>query len=328
MSNLNLTVQQINELEPMEIATNDFVRAKFIQIYEAMWTPSLGISGEAAYERESRNFTRILAEKEDIREKSTKFSIFTAFLDVAISGLSLDPGSRAQAYIQGRNVAIGKDANGKTIYEGQAVLIISGYGELLHRARCGQIRHADNPVIVYAEDEFEFGERNGVKFVNYTCRLPHTSNKIVGAFMKITRADGSIDYAVLLEEGWQRLAVYSSKNNSKWDKEKRERVPGPANALYTSNGGTIDPGFLAAKCIKHAFTSYPKARVGRSTQLESQYADNPEITDDIYGVADTATVDTSTGEVINHPDTGFAPAPDTSAGVVINPETTSTDDVF
>ena len=99
MSKINLTVEQINELQPQDITTNELVRDKFIQIYEAMWTPTTGVSGEAAYERESRNFNRLLGEKEDIRKSCTRFSIFTAFLDVAISGLTLEPGSRAQAYL-------------------------------------------------------------------------------------------------------------------------------------------------------------------------------------------------------------------------------------
>ena len=87
MSKINLTVEQINELQPQDITTNELVRDKFIQIYEAMWTPTTGVPGVAAYERESRFFNRILGEKEDIRKKCTRFSIFTAFLDVAISGL-------------------------------------------------------------------------------------------------------------------------------------------------------------------------------------------------------------------------------------------------
>lgn len=339
MNKINLTVEQINEIQPMGIVTTDFVRDKFIQIYEAMWTPSTGISGEAAYERESRNFNRILGEKEDIRKKCTRFSLFTAFLDVAISGLSLDMGAQAQAYLLARSVAVdSKYENGekKSVYQTQCVLTISGYGELLYRARCGQIRHADKPVIVYAEDEFEFGERNGNKFVNYTCRLPHSSGNIVACFMKITRADGSPDYAVMLPEDWSRLAGYSARNNAKWDKDKRQWTNLKPNALYgqQQDGSLkIDPGFLVAKCIKHAFKSYPKARVGRATQLESQHVDEMEINDDIYGLEDNSTVDPSTGEVTTRQDTGFAPAPDTSAGVTINPEVSAdsaegSDDVF
>lgn len=338
MSNLTLTLDRINALDPLAIVADPAVRDKFIQIYDTMWTPSTGITGAAAYEREARNFTRLLSEKEDLRKSCTRFSLFTAFLDVAISGLSLDPGARAQAYLMSRSVAVDsavENGQKKNRYETHCQLTVSGYGELIYRARCGQIRHADNPVIVYAEDEFEFGEHNGQKFVNYTCRLPHTSGAIVAAFMKITRADGSPDYAVMLPEDWQRLAGYSARQNSKYDYQSKQWRTGSPNALYgmqQDGSMRIDPGFLTAKLIKHAFKSYPKARVGRATILESQKVDEIEITDSLYGLTDGSTVDTSTGEVLNPtPATGFAPAPDTSAGITVNPQAsaaTDTDDVF
>lgn len=339
MSKIALKVEEINQLAPQDIALNEAVRDKFIQIYEAAWTPTTGVSGEAVYDKESRNFNRILAEKEDLRKSCTRFSLFTAFLDVAISGLSLEPGTRAQAYLLSRSIAIAtyQDQSGqkKNQYETQAVLTVSGYGELLLRARCGQIRHADNPVIVYEEDSFEFGERNGQKFVNYTCRLPHTSGNIVACFMKITRADGSADYAVLLPEDWMRLAGYSARQNRKWDNQARQWKPGNPNDLYGFNGQVckIDPGFLIAKCIKHAFKTYPKARIGRGTQLESQQVDEMEVNDDLYGLEDGSSVNPETGEVVSpKQDTGFAPAPDTSAGITVDPSTTAngggSDDVF
>lgn len=336
MSRITLTVEEINKLEPLQIVESELVRDKFIQIYEAKWTPATGIPGEAAYERESRNFNRILAAKEDIRKKCLRFSLYTAFLDVAISGLTLDQGAQAQCYLVARSVAVdSKYENGekKNIYETWCMLKVSGYGELVNRARCGQIRYADNPVIVYAEDEFEFGERNGNKFVNYTCRLPHTSGKITACFLKITRADGSVDYSVMLPEDWGRLAGFSERHNRRYDYDKKQWIKGKPNALYgKQDDGSfrIDAGFLAAKCIKHAFKSYPKAHVGRYTQLESQQAE--EISDDIYGLEDGSAVNAETGEVVEKKDTGFAPAADTSAGVVINPEASASaegaDDVF
>lgn len=345
MSKIGLKVDEINQLDALQIATNENVRDKFIEIYETMWSRSTGVSGEAAYERECRNFNRILSEKEDIRNGCTKFSIFTAFLDVAISGLSLDPGTRAQAYLLSRSIAVGSYVNQqgqkKNTYETQCVLTVSGYGELLLRARCGQIRHADNPVIVYAEDEFEYGERNGNKFVNYTCRFPHASGQIVACFMKITRADGSIDYAVMMPEDWSRLAYFSARQNRKWNDQARKWEMGNPNALYgqQQDGSLrIDPGFLIAKCIKHAFKTYPKARVGRGTQLESQQIEEQEINDDIYGVDDYQSSeysqDAAQGNVEpqRKANTGFAPAPDTSAGVTVNPEMSAdnagTDDTF
>lgn len=334
MGKIGINVEQLNELKPLEIVRNDKVRDKFIQIYEAMWTPSTGVSGEAAYEKESRNFNRLLSEKEDIRKKCNHFSLFTSFLDVAISGLTLEPGTKAQAYLLSRSIAVDSyiDEHGqkKNRYETQCVLTVSGYGELVLRARCGQIRHADNPVIVYEEDSFEFGERNGQKFVNYTCRLPHQSGRIVACFMKITRADGTADYAVMLPEDWQRLSNYSARQNSKFNYQTKQWENGKPNALYTAQGGQIDPGFLVAKCIKHAFKTYPKARVGRATQLESQQVDENEINDDIYGITDNGEqVDTTTGEIVSGKpqEQSFAPEQNTSAGVTVDPAATD-DDTF
>lgn len=326
MNKLELKLEAINSLDKMEIVNNSMVRDRFIEIYNAMWARTTGISGEAAYEREARNFNRILSEKEDIRKHCTNFSIFTAFIDVAISGLTLEAGTKAQAYLMARNIVVDTyydNGQKKSKYETQCVLTISGYGELVLRARCGQIQYADNPVIVYAEDEFEFGERNGQKYVNYGCRLPHNSGQIVACFMKITRADGSIDYSVMLPEDWSRLAGFSARQNRKWNDQTKRWEIGDPNALYGlgKNGtGQIDTGFLIAKCIKHAFKAYPKARVGRGTQLESQQVDEMEITEDIYGV-----VDTQSGEVQSpHNDAGFEPANDTTTGVTV---TVDEDDV-
>ena len=335
MSQIEITVKLLNELQPTEIVRNDNVRDKFIQIYDAMWSQSTGVSGEAAYEKEARNFNRLLSEKEDVRKKCSHFSLFTSFLDVAISGLTLDPGTKAQAYLLARSIAVDSyvDDHGqkKNRYETQCVLAVSGYGELVLRARCGQIRHADNPVIVYEEDSFEFGERNGQKFVNYTCRFPHQSGRIVACFMKITRADGSADYAVMLPEDWARLSNYSARQNSKFNYQTKQWENGKPNALYTAQGGQIDPGFLVAKCIKHAFKTYPKARIGHATQLESQQVDETEISDDIYGITDNGElVDTATGEIITdrQPEQSFVPADNTAAGVTVDPAANDDDDTF
>lgn len=280
MSNLQLTVEQISQLKPLEIVGNDVVRNKWIQIYDTLWG-----DGEAAYERESIYFNKVLRDADGGKlQRATPFSIFTAFIDLAVCGLSLEPGTRALAYLVGRNVNVGtKDA---AKWEGRCTLVISGYGELVMRARSGQIRHADNPVLVYDNDEFSFRDVDGRKSVSYTCNFPHTGHSIVACYLRITRADGTIDYSVMFPEDWCRLAGYSQKQNR-----------GRANELYGMDGNGvvhIDPGFLMAKCIKHAFKSYPKVRIGRGTELQSQIVDEqPQLSDeDIYGV------DPDSGEVL------------------------------
>ena len=266
-----MTVEEINQMKPLEIVEAPFVRDRFIQIYDTLWG-----DGEAAYQRESIYFNKALRDNDGGKlQRATPFSIFTAFVDLAVCGLSLEPGSRALAYLVGRNVNIGSREH--PTWEGRCTLTISAYGELVMRARAGQIRHADNPVLVYDNDEFSFKDQDGRKSVTYTCNLPHTGHHIVACYLRITRA-----------EDWARLAGYSQKQNR-----------GRANELYgvDVNGQVnIDPGFLMAKCIKHAFKTYPKVRIGRGTELQSQQVDRPELSDaDIYGVEG---VDAETGEVI------------------------------
>lgn len=314
MSNISITVEQLNKLQPMDIVTYDPVKMRFIQIYDTLWGDGTGLP---AYERESIFFNRFLSDNEKIRNGVTRFSIFTAFIDLAICGLSVEPGVRALCYLQGRNTNIGKDANGKNVYEARLVLTVSGYGELVLRARCGQIKYADNPVLVYQEDEFAFSDNNGQKSINYTCHLPHKSGNIVACFLRITRTDGSVDYSVMFEEDWNRLADFSAKQNKKYDNDARRYVKGDPNELYRSNNGGIDTGFLMAKCIKHAFKTYPKVRIGKGTELQTeQETPEPQI-DDLYGVQEEQSVSLSQS---------FAPEPDHSSGVQLGEEQSYEDD--
>lgn len=302
MSQINLTIEQLNKMKPFDIAKSEIVRDKFINIYDTLWGAG---TGETAYERESIYFNKLLRDTPAL-QKSTSFSLFTAFIDLAVCGLSLEPGTRALAYLLTRNVNIGTREH--AAWECRAVLTISAYGELVLRERAGQIRHADNPVLVYSNDEFSFSDRGGRKEVEYTCHLPHTCNRIVACYLRITRADGSVDYSVMMEEDWVRLAQYSARQNRQ----------GAANALYgVDQKGivNIDPGFLMAKCIKHAFKTYPKVRIGRGTELQSQQTEEKEIeiNDELYGV------DTETGEITQPEPTPFGPpVNDISKGVTVD----------
>lgn len=179
-------------------------------------------------------------------------------MDVAVNGLSFDP-TKKQIYIIPRNHKTGAvDAQGKEIWEKRAGLMISPYGELTLRMKSGQIKYADNPVIVYEGDKFSIKDSGGQKTVEFEMQIPRKQGaKIVASFIKIVRADGSVDYSYLLPEDIERLKGYSSRQNY-----------GKPNALYGGDNGDIDSGFLAAKTIKHAFKSYPKVRKGDFSELE------------------------------------------------------------
>ena len=311
--------QAIQSLKATDVIRNDYVRQQFINVYNAIWKEG----GEAAYEREAMYFNNQLRDSENLR-KCTGMSVFFAFIDLAVRGLTLEPGAQALCYLLPRSYCIGKNAQGQNVYEKRCNLTISGYGELVLRAKAGQILHADNPVVVYEGDGFEFGEKDGRKYVNYCCRIPRQSNRIIACFLKITRPDGTVDYSVMTEQDWKRLSDFSAKANRYWDGHQWVEK---ANTLYSSLEGQIDTGFLKAKCIKHAFKTYPKIAIGKGTQLESDVIGNdnqPETGFDPYGgMADNA------GTPVPKVELTYAPAPDLSAGVTIDPAAGgNSDDTF
>lgn len=311
---MNSAINFARELQAMEatkVIRDERVKAQFIAVYNSIWKEG----GEAAYEREAIYFNQQLREKPGLRECSGT-SVFYAFIDLAVRGLTLIPGSQALCYLIPRSAKVGVDANGRDVWEKVCNLTISGYGELVLRKNAGQILHADNPTIVYEGDTFQYGEQDGRKVVNFMSSFPRRSNKIVACFMKITRVDGSVDYSVMTETDWLRLKEYSDKQNTFYDKKTNQYVT-RSNELYNKNG-QIDTGFLMAKCIKHAFKTYPKLQIGRGTALESDLTEQ-----DVYGIEHS--VDNTTANNNDSQKESFAEPKDTSEGVIIQE---NSDDIF
>lgn len=305
MSNAISLAKELQSMKAIDVIRNERVRNQFISVYNSIWKEG----GEQVYEREAIYFNQQLRDKQNLRECSGT-SIFYAFIDLAVKGLTLATGAQALCYLIPRSVKIGIDQSGKDIWEKVCNLTISGYGELVLRKNAGQIRHADNPVIVYEGDTFQYGEQNGQKIVNYMSAFPRRSNKIIACFLKITRADGTIDYSVMTEQDWMRLKGYSDKQNTYYDSKTRQYVT-KSNELYGKDG-QIDTGFLMAKCVKHAFKTYPELNIGRGTALETEIIEQHQPADfDPYGGVDDGQSE--------HQEQSFAPAPDMSAGVTIDP---------
>ena len=320
MSEALSLAKELQTMKAVDVIRNERVRNQFISVYNSIWKEG----GEQAYEREAIYFNQQLRDKANLRECSGT-SIFYAFIDLAVKGLTLATGSQALCYLIPRSVKTGIDQTGKDIWEKVCNLTISGYGELVLRKNAGQIRYADNPVIVYEGDTFQYGEQNGQKVVNYMSAFPRRSNKIIACFLKITRADGSIDYSVMTEQDWMRLKTYSDKQNTFYDAKSKTYVT-KSNELY-SKEGQIDTGFLMAKCVKHAFKTYPKLNIGRGSSLETEIIEQQTTDFDPYGgVGNEPQQVVQQQQEQQH----FAPAPDMSSGVVIDPahQPNNDDDTF
>lgn len=283
---IQLKVEELNQLTPTQVLEYNKVEHKFITMYNGIHGTD---RGELIYNKEKANYQKLISENKDLKE-CTPISIYLSFLDIAINGLSLDStGGKQHCYLIPRNNKTGrKDERGYDTYEKRVTVSVTGYGELTMRMRAGQIKYADNPIVVFEGDIFvpELNS-NGAKHITYKAMVPRPATaKVIGAFIRIIRMDGSVDYQWLLEGDIARLSNYSAKNNSYW--KDGQKVMGRANELFTSFNDSIDPGFLEAKMIKHAFDAYPKVMTGRNTVFEADVVEEPVID---YGIEETEALD-------------------------------------
>jgi hypothetical protein len=84
----------IQSLKATDVIRNEYVRQQFINVYNAIWKEG----GEGAYEREAMYFNNQLRGSEKLR-KCTGMSVFFAFIDLAVRGLTLEPGAQALCYL-------------------------------------------------------------------------------------------------------------------------------------------------------------------------------------------------------------------------------------
>lgn len=290
------TVSRLQQLKPWEVPTNSEVQDHIVTLYNQVH----GKGGEAFAERESRYLNRMIIDDKK-KWNVTPLSVFLAYVDLAVKNLTLEPGAQALCYLLNRNIKL-KDSNGKDFWENRVYVSVTGYGEILMRQRAGQIRYCDTPTVVYEGDRFSYEEIDGRKHVTYALDLSHNPGNPIACFMKITRIDGSVDYAIILPEGWRRLQTYSDRQNGDHK-----------NALYTSGiNNSIDPGFLIAKCVKHAFKSYPKLPIGKGMVMEADLPEEEQMPD-CYSMG--ASGEPQTPE---EPES-FAEPADHSEGVTVDP---------
>jgi hypothetical protein len=268
-------VALLKEAKPADIAELEFVKDRFITIHNQIHGTN---KGELIYHKEVFNYKKMLSEKPELRDCSA-ISLYGCFLDINVNGHSLEQGSKPDCYIIPRSFKVGTNPEtNKGIYEKRATLQVSPYGELKMRMRAGQVKYADDPIVVYDCDEIKIGTNDKGKLVvkSYEKSLKQPEDaKIIACFVRIERPDGTYEMPFLDMPAVERLKGYSARQNN-----------GTANALYTSNKGQIDTGFLMAKTLKHALTSYPKVQTGKFTTFEPlEETPAGAITDeDIYGI--------------------------------------------
>lgn len=262
--------EKLNKAQHEQIP--DIAHDKFVQVYSQKFGEQ---NAEAFYEEQRGFFLNELTSGsyKDLLKEAKGTSIYFAFLFLAINNLSLEKGLSTTCYLECRSVKVGEKVDEKTnkrinIYERNAVITVTGYGEIVLRQRAGQIRSVDNPKVVYDCDSLRYGEREGKSFLEYEKAIPRPAGaKIIACYVRIVKADGTVDYFVLDTDEMVRLRQYSGKSN--W---------GKANALYGTQQdcSDIDTGFLKSKTVKHAFKGYPKLSIGAGGALEADKDTDPQ----------------------------------------------------
>lgn len=255
-------LQKLESAKATEIAVIPEVADRFKHLYSVMHRQN----GEIRYEAEKFHFMKALSDKTELQQ-CTKLSLYGCFLDAAVNGLSFDPGA-GHLYVVSFSANVGTRQDPK--WEKRASLMISGKGELLMRQKQGQIRYADNPVLVYEGDFFKYGTDRTGFFIEHEAVVPRKSDTIIACYIRIERPDGSNDYKVMTNEDIQKLRAFSKDPNS----------------LAWTKGLA---GMIQAKVIKHAFRTYPRIQFGdfsalASNEVEKEEANAPKIDYGISGI--------------------------------------------
>ncbi len=255
MSNVQLKMDQLNKLDPVRLVDDPSIKESFINTYSKIHKVSED-EAESVYNREALYYRKSVSADERLKS-CTKLSLYSAFLEIAVDGLSIQPGSKSEAYLEGRGTK-----QGDSTYINTAWLRVTAYGELNLRIRSGQIKRMFNPIVVYEGDHFQPTTNDrGELIVEYRPLIPRNSKKIIGCFVRILLPDGTSDYKWLLDDDIERLKKFATT---------KTRTGSHTNQLYTSENGGIDPGFLEAKTIKHAMRAYTKLRVGENVAMDDE----------------------------------------------------------
>ena len=248
-----------------QLVSLDQVRDKFVGLYNNINNTD---KGELFYAAEQANFLSLINNNSALK-KCTPMSLYQAFINAAINGLSFSEHKR-QCYL--------------VPAKGLCKLWITPYGEAEIRINRGVIKHYEPPVIVYDCDGFEYGfERNETVLTHKPVKPPRPKEaEIIGSYIKITRPDNSsyivwfpIDFFLNLRERYSL-----NKNSKAWDDL---------------------PAMIKAKTIKHAMNKLPQS-IGSllSGQKGVEVEQEEVIEKDYYSFEDTKAEEVLEPEIIKN----------------------------
>lgn len=221
---------------------------KFSKIFASKNGVSLA-AAEQMYQVEKFNFMSQLA---DIKE-CTVLSTMKVFLEVVSNGLSFNSTNK-HVYLMTRSFRKGEGWENRLVYQ------VTADGRISQAVKAGSLKRVSKPVIVYEGDDFRREIINGIDQIKHIPQQNRPEGaRIEGVYTFLTFPSGDREAVFMDTNDIDRLKGYSSKQNK-----------GKANALYTSNNGQIDVGFLQTKAIKHALKNIRRTGTYGSSEIDEE----------------------------------------------------------
>lgn len=159
----NTAIDRIKALPPMEVLAQDKIKETFIKVI-----PKDGVT---VYEREKTFAIQALMANPKLGDD--KFSLYTSMINLALSGLTLNPNLGLAYLIPNK---------------GKATLRFSFQGKIDMLTNHGAIRYVSAAEIVYDCDEFQ---RNMGKVIKHIPKDPRPKEaKEIGAYIIVIMPDG------------------------------------------------------------------------------------------------------------------------------------------
>jgi len=226
----NQIIETLKATPPMQIASLDFVREKFVDNYNRCHGSD---SGELMYHRQLVHFNQQIAAS-DLLKKADSFSLYACFVTAAVNGYSLDPQDN-EVYL--------------LPIKGNAHLWRQAGAHIRRLKRTKQIQFAEQAKIVYEGDVFEVENGRVVKHVEKFT----TENMVAGYVRFVVDSKGTDRFFIYRRSDWESWRKKSP--NPKTIQKTGQNGPYLSESLWDNgivNGTNPEPNFLRTKIVKHA----------------------------------------------------------------------------
>lgn len=226
----NQILQTLQKTPPMQIASLDFVREKFVENYNKC---NASDSGELMYHRQLVHFNQQISGSDQLK-KADPFSLYACFVTAAVNGYSFDP-EDDEIYLLS--------------IKGKAHLWRQAGAHVRRLQRTRQIKFAEQARIVYQGDTFQVENGRVVRHVEN-----FQSETMIAAYVRFVIDDAGADrFFIYRKSDWESWRKKSSNKNT--IQKSGHNGTYLSESLWDNGvigGENPEPGFLRTKIIKHA----------------------------------------------------------------------------